>query len=404
MQLNQRKELFKFKVFTLFYANAVGIFYALYSARLTVEYHLSITQLLTLNLIYVFSSIIFEIPGGVVSDRIGHKKTIVGGVLCWFLSAFIFSAGKSYNLFIVSEVFGAAGYALMSGSTDAWLGSQFENTDSFAAFKRKLNQTNRYITFFLMLASGFVAKMIGYDYAYMISAGMYLIAFVISLTFVSTNIQTTDKVKAKINLLTSIKTYFNNPVLRLSGFLGFFNQAFVISVIFLWSPLVKIDFKFDESSLGLVIGLMSIGGLVGGHLESVYSHKFNQRTNFFEFGFLVVKGAGILFVGLMSTINPYLAIVGLALVTLVNEANTQFSALHLNKFWKGRQDEATLASIHAFVCRMGNPFGCVFIGYVADHFSRTSAFYVSGIGMILSSILIVISHLAYKKAKTLVYN
>jgi MFS family permease len=402
MQILQRNELFKYKLFTLFYSNAVGIFYALYAARLTVEYHLSTTQLLMLNLIYVFSSIIFEIPGGIIADRIGHKKTIVSGVMCWFLSAFIFSAGKNYNLFIISEIFGALGYALMSGSTDAWLGSQFNTSDSFNSFKRKLNQTNRYITFFLMLVSGFIAKLIGYDYAYMISAGMYLVAFAISLTFGSTKLAKSQK--DKINLFTSVKTYFKNPILRLTGILGFFNQAFIVSVIFLWSPLVKLDFKFDDSILGLVIGFMSVGGLIGGYLESVHSTKLNHKPYVSEFGFLVIKGAGILFVGLMSTINPYLAVAGLAFVTLINEANTQFSALHLNKYWRGQQDEATLASIHAFVCRMGNPFGCLLIGFVADHFSRTTAFYVSGIGMILSSVLIVISLVAYKKAKTLVYN
>jgi MFS family permease len=394
-------ELLKFRIFSLFYSNAVGIFYALYSARLTVQYHLSATQLLTLNMIYVFSSILFEIPSGMVSDKLGHKKTIVNGVLCWFLSAFIFSYYKEYNQFVISEVFGALGFAFMSGSTDAWLGAQFKTSEEFCDYKRKLSQINRYVTFALMLSAGFLAKLLGYDNAYMISAGMYLVALAISLTFSNPTTHTELKSK-KIALTSSLKTYFGNPILRLSGFLGFFNQCFIVSVVFLWSPLVKLDFKIDDSYLGLIYGIMCIGGVLGGLFESKLQHKLNQKVFRSEFFFLCLKGIAILFVGLISTTNHIAAIFGLVVVVLLNEANLQFSSMHLNSHWRGRADEATLASIYAFVSRIGNPFGCVLLGYIADHYSRAMAFNASGIGMILSSLGIIISYVAFKKPKTLV--
>jgi MFS family permease len=64
---------------------------------------------------------VFEIPTGVLSDRIGRKYTVVLGAVAKLLSLVCYAAGQSYVVFAIGAIFDGLALAFHSGNNDALL-------------------------------------------------------------------------------------------------------------------------------------------------------------------------------------------------------------------------------------------------------------------------------------------
>ena len=84
-----------------------------------------------LQLIYYWVVMAFEVPSGVIADRLGRKWTLVLGALANGCGCFLFAASYDFWVFAGGEVLLGLGTALISGSDSAML------YDSFAAENRQ---------------------------------------------------------------------------------------------------------------------------------------------------------------------------------------------------------------------------------------------------------------------------
>lgn len=64
---------------------------------------------------------LFEIPTGILSDRIGRKYTMVLGAIANILSLICYASGQSYGVFVVGALFDGLSLAFYSGNNDALL-------------------------------------------------------------------------------------------------------------------------------------------------------------------------------------------------------------------------------------------------------------------------------------------
>ena len=64
---------------------------------------------------------LFEIPSGYISDRIGHKETLILSKIFMLLATFFFVIANSLIYFILAAVFTSLSYASQSGTRTAFL-------------------------------------------------------------------------------------------------------------------------------------------------------------------------------------------------------------------------------------------------------------------------------------------
>lgn len=69
--------------------------------------------------VLMISSLLFELPTGILSDRIGRKATFLCGTLSYAFSIFLFAIAKNTETLLLGGVMGGMAEAFMSGNSNA---------------------------------------------------------------------------------------------------------------------------------------------------------------------------------------------------------------------------------------------------------------------------------------------
>ncbi len=96
-------------------------FYGPVALLVRTETGISISQFFTLQMILSVSIFLFEIPSGLLSDRIGYKKTIVLSQILLLSSMILLLIANSYWLFTIQAVVQGISFSLSSGTYSAYL-------------------------------------------------------------------------------------------------------------------------------------------------------------------------------------------------------------------------------------------------------------------------------------------
>ena len=112
--------------------NFYSVIIILYFTDITGSYMLG----MSIFSITTISTAILEIPTGILSDKIGRKKTIVIGSICSIVSNTILLLAKNYNLLIIYALFSGLEKALFSGNNDAYV---YDNLKKFIAWTLPTN-------------------------------------------------------------------------------------------------------------------------------------------------------------------------------------------------------------------------------------------------------------------------
>jgi predicted MFS family arabinose efflux permease len=384
--IKNQKQLQLFRIFFLFHRSAFSIFGIVYASRLINEFGFNNQQLMSLELIFCLSSLFFEIPTGIMADKLGHKNSVVLGSFCWFASTLICIQGNTYTMLVVSELVAAMAFAFISGAMDAWLGARFDKDHQYAEFKRGCSHQCRILMLVLTVSSGYITQYFGYSIPYYIATGMFLVAFVLSFWLENVKV---CKLKKEVKIRDSIKYYFAQPKLLSLAFLGMTGTLWLSPVMMLWAPLFTKDLGYSQSWLGIIAAFMSIGSVIGGMVELKFKNKLNKNSMKSEIILQVLTGMSVVVLSLNLKHNIVVIITLFLLFEIIIHANQQFSNLHSNTFWRGRKDEATVASIHSLIIRVGGTTGSLIMGTCADYLGRSQTWTISGVMMVITTIAIV---------------
>jgi predicted MFS family arabinose efflux permease len=393
-KIKNQKQLQLFRIFFLFHRSAFSIFGIVYASRLINQFGFNNQQIMSLELIFCISSLIFEVPTGIIADKLGHKNSIVLGSFCWFAFTIISVIGNNYEMLALSELVAALGMAFISGALDAWLGARFESDTEFAEYKRYNDQQCRILMLILTVSTGYIMQYIGYSFPFYIAAAMFLVALILSFRLQNVKI---CKLKKDIKVQESIAYYSSHPKLKRLAMLGMSCGLWLSPVFLLWGPLFTKDLGYSESWLGIVGGIMTVGAVIGGYLELKFKDQLSNNSMRSEVIFQVLTGLAILVLALNLKHNIVIIVTLFLLLEIVISANMQFSLLHSNTYWRGRKDEATVASIHSLIIRVGSTTGSLIMGTCADAIGRSQTWTISGILMILTTIIIVVMTTKFTK-------
>lgn len=93
---------------------------------------LSFTEVMLLNSISSIALVVFEVPTGVIADRVGRKWSILIGAFFMAVSMILLAFAYNFYILAISEIVFSLGMALRSGADTALL------YDTLLSFTSKL--------------------------------------------------------------------------------------------------------------------------------------------------------------------------------------------------------------------------------------------------------------------------
>lgn len=85
------------------------------------EKGLSFTQIMVISAVSAIGTVIFEVPTGMLADRIGRKYSLVLNSVFWAVTCLIYALSDSFAVFLIGEIFFSIGAAFGSGADSALL-------------------------------------------------------------------------------------------------------------------------------------------------------------------------------------------------------------------------------------------------------------------------------------------
>ncbi|OVE74598.1 hypothetical protein BVX95_01775 [archaeon D22] len=148
--------------------------------------NLTITQVMTLQTIFVALILLLEIPSGAFADIYGKKLSISLGIFCATISYLIFAVGTNYLTFLIAMIFMAFCWALTSGADSALLFDSLKEAKKEKKYAKIFGKGNFLVLLnwaFLALIGSYLSIHIGYRNLFLISAFLFFIGSIIAISF-----------------------------------------------------------------------------------------------------------------------------------------------------------------------------------------------------------------------------
>ncbi len=159
-----------------------------------------------------------DIPTGILSDKIGRKKTASLGALSKVIGITLLALSDSSTLGIATAFLGSGfmglSLAFFNGNNNAILYETLQildKSDQLHSFLgRNINSMTQFGLFISAVIGGFVAQFKGFNVAIWLSVIPSMLCFFISFFIVETNINSRSGLKALAHLKRSFRELFNN--------------------------------------------------------------------------------------------------------------------------------------------------------------------------------------------------
>lgn len=235
--------------------------------------------------VFHITSLIFEIPSGMLADMYGRKKMLLVSHIMAMIGNMIMVFSNSLGLVCLSFVFHALTYNFASGSGDALAYDSLKSVNQEAGYEKySSNQMIIYRvgTAISTLCAG-AALFMGYQMAYLISALTHVVTFLVTCGLVEVKVEEVVHTKEKETrsldkqvftyLLKELVWYFINSLLFLKNNPKaaklMFANSFVgaVDILLLFFLQAKLSLAgLPDWGLGIALFLMEMGGIAGAKL------------------------------------------------------------------------------------------------------------------------------------------
>lgn len=235
--------------------------------------------------VFHITSLIFEIPSGMLADMYGRKKMLLVSHIMAMIGNMIMVFSNSLGLVCLSFVFHALTYNFASGSGDALAYDSLKSVKQEARYEKySSNQMIIYRvgTAISTLCAG-AALFMGYRLAYLLSALTHVVTFLVTCGLVEVKVEEVVHTKAKetrsldkhvlTRLLKELARYFINSLLFLKNNPKaaklMFANSFVgaVDILLLFFLQAKLSLAgLPDWGLGIALFLMEMGGIAGAKL------------------------------------------------------------------------------------------------------------------------------------------
>lgn len=331
--------------------------FKLYSA-VAIIYFSTVTHSLALAMsifsIAQIADAVFEIPTGVLSDRIGRKYTVVLGAVAKLLSLVCYAAGQSYVVFVIGAIFDGLEQAFHSGNNDALLYDTVSELGEKETYHEHLGKTTSMFYPALTIASllgGFVAS-VSFPLVFWLSLIPQVGCIIISLRLVEPTRHERASGTMYSHLQEAFRLLYTNVQLRRLSVaeiikISIENTAFQFQFLFyntIW-PVWAVGFTRSLSALGNFVSFRYSGKVINRYSAInllIFNNVFSRVIHAFALAFPSVASPL-----LMSSTGFLYGITSVSKNTLLHE---QFT-------------DAQRATMYSMITFLGNIlFGFVAIG------------------------------------------
>lgn len=228
--------------------------------------------------IIMLSGAIFEVPTGILSDKIGRKYTIVLGSWSRVLAFIFYAVGLSYWWLLVGAIFEGLSRSFYSGNNDALLYDTLadsNNLDSYEEFQGKVNSTEQLAMGISAGLSGLIA-IFSFQYLLWFSVVIQVALLIVSYLIIEPHFMQKLNTNVFAHTKEAIVLFIKNKKLRLlsiASIIGYstselkwqFGSAFVATVWPLWA-------------IGISKMLPSLGASLSFYFSGKVIRKFKAIT------------------------------------------------------------------------------------------------------------------------------
>lgn len=350
---------------------------------------LSITETFIANAFFMFGSLIFEIPTGVVADLRGRRTSyIIGSVIVTFTTVAYFALwanGGSLALWSLVSLLLGLGFTFYSGATEAWL------VDALKATKYKGNLESVFakgqITSGIAMlvgtvAGGAIAQISSLGVPYILRALLLLINVAIAFRYMHDMGFTPDhktkmrkQVKKIIN--SSLEHGIKNPPVRWIMLATPFSMGVSVFVFYALQPYLLELYGDPEAYAiaGVAAAIIGAAQIAGGMLVPKIRTLFARRTTYM----LVFGGLSTSMLFAFAALNNFwLAVFAIVIWSAGFAASMPIIQAYLNDLIPSDQ-RATILSFNSLMTSAGGTINQPILGKVADVYSFSTAYFVGGL-------------------------
>lgn len=365
---------------------------------LTIVKGLSIGQIFYLGAIYAMCLALFQIPVNYIVEKIGLKKSMVLGNLCWIINIAFYMATSNFFLFIIAEIFSAIGTSLKCLSETQLLYATLKKTnnrENFAKIEGSAVAKYYYFEAFSALSVGFLFNINNYI-PIILTLTMMVIAFTISLFF--DEVEEDKKYVEKHNLNEYLKSF--KDILKSSRLLSIFLYSFfVMGTIEVTKTLHKsiiVDLNFNPVEYSIVFCIFTIFVGIGSSIQPIYERIFKRKT---LLSICYVYFTCLFFLGLINLVisSEILLIVSTVLIIVTHRMLEGINRMSVKKY----MNNFTTSKVRGKILSLF---------YIFEGIGRTLIFIFSGIiidivgtnytSMIIGLIFLVIMYYILKFMKS----
>ncbi|MBK1467860.1 MFS transporter [Parvimonas parva] len=340
---------FKDKLFCLkgYYFFSSLVFYAPVALLIRTSRGVSISEFFILQAILSFGIFIFEIPFGIITDKIGYKNSIIISHFSMLLARIILLFSFSFEFFVLEAILEAVGFAFASGTI---IGYEYEiiGEENFAV---KSSVLGNYSTV------GFIASTISFYFMNKYFGQNFLIIFTIISTFISflfTLFLEKEKSFEKDDTKLNFKSILNKYLIIFMLFNGMISITFILINFFYVVILQNIN--LSENYMTFVILLYSVIGLLSPKIIKIFG-EVKLKRNLFIF----LTMSSVLLISLILIKNIFVILPMTFLPMLIGIVETYFSKVE-NRYVDSLNDKnrATILSTFSMGANVVD-FGFLFV-------------------------------------------
>ena len=351
-----------------YYFFSALVFYAPIALFIRTSRGVSISEFFILQAILSFFIFIFEIPFGMITDKIGYKNSIVISHFSMLLARIILLFSFCFEFFVLESILEAISMAFESGTIS---GYEYEiiGEENFA---EKTSVLGNYSTI------GFIISTISFYFINNYFGQNFLIIFTIISTFISflfaLFFEKENNVEKDDNKF-SFKSILNTNLIVFMIFNGIISITFIL-INFFYVVILQ-NIKLSENYMTFIILLYSAVGLLSPKIIKIFGETKLKR-NLFVF----LSASSILFISLISIKNIF--VIGVIEIYFLKVENQYVDKLN-------EKNRATILSTFS----MGANFVDVVFLLLSSKLSETSLDY----SFIFISILLLIFSLFFITTK-----
>lgn len=345
------------------------------------ERGMTVQMVVYCEIVYAIAIIVFEIPSGVLADKIGRKKLIViSSILHGFqFYALVFST--TFWHFAIITFISGIGTAFGSGAYNALLYDSLKSCDranEFEGICGKGNAINFTAGLIAALSGGFLAFQFGYTFNYWFSFVSSILAVTFSLLLREPSAHFTDKKKVILQyIITTAFAFFKSNI----NVLKICMNAIIISasIVYIdefWQLYLE-HISFSVMFFGIFSSIICGGRILSSILSARLLKYFKLTTILIAASFLCAMGI-ILATLVQSIVGAVGLVLAISMAALIEPLVMGYVHHHADS-----DARATIESLSSLAERIFSIILGLFFGFAATKYSIITGFRLIGIFIII---------------------